>query len=136
MKWLVFRPKRADINTQLNFLRDAFNGVHEAKQEFEFCCEAVKAQRASFYHVKGQGVSVRFVGMVTGDNSYLILAMTGKGLHKVAPAIIEKVSANGYPLIKYHTVRKGMVRILKRFGFQVSETTEHDSVLSLAMEGR
>ena len=135
MNFMLIRPNRADINAQLSLIKPAFNGVHCAKSEFQFCCEAVSNKQACFYHLKGSGVSVRFVGLVTDDNEYLILAMTGKGLAKAAPYIIDAVKSQGYRSIKYHTVRPGMKRILKTFGFVVSDKTEHDSVLSLTLEG-
>ncbi|CAK3434908.1 Acetyltransferase (GNAT) family protein [Vibrio crassostreae] len=135
MKFMLIRPTRADITAQFSLIKPAFNKVYQAKTEFEFCCDAVKNKRASFYHLKGVGVSVRFVGFVTNDNDYLILAMTGKGLVKAAPYIIEAVKSQGYRSIKYHTVRRGMVRILKRFGFSITGKSEHDSVLSLSLEG-
>jgi len=135
MKFMLIRPTRADINAQLTLIKPAFNGVHCAKAEFQFCSEAVRNKQASFYHLKGDGVSVRFVGLVTDENDYLILAMTGKGLVKAAPCIIEAVKSQGYRSIKYHTVRRGMERILKSFDFTVIDKTEHDSVLSLTLEG-
>ncbi len=135
MKFMLIRPARADIKAQFSLIKPAFNGVHCAKTEYEFCCDAVKSKQASFYHLKGAGVSVRFVGFVTSENDYLILAMTGKGLVEAAPCIIEAVKSQGYRSIKYHTVRRGMERILKRFGFVITGKSEHDSVLSLALEG-
>ncbi|GAB3531904.1 hypothetical protein [Photobacterium alginatilyticum] len=135
MRFQLIRPNRADINAQFALLRPAFNGVNQAKAEFEFCCDAVRRKQASLYHLKGKGVSVRFVGMVTDDNSYLILAMTGRGLVAAAPTIIEAVKSQGYRQIKYHTVRRGMTRILTRFGFSITDKTAHDTVLSLLLEG-
>jgi len=135
MRFQLIRPNRADINAQFALLRPAFDGVHQAKAEFDFCCEAVERKQASLYHLKGKGVSVRFVGIVTDDNGYLILAMTGRGLVTAAPTIIEAVRSQGYRHIKYHTVRQGMTRILKRFGFSITDNTVHDTVLSLMLEG-
>ncbi len=135
MKFMLIRPTRADINAQFALIKSAFNGVHCAKAEYQFCCEAVRNKQASFYHLKGSGVSVRFVGLVTDENDYLILAMTGKGLANAAPYIIEAVKSQGYRSIKYHTVRRGMERILKSFGFAVIDKTVYSSVLSLTLEG-
>lgn len=135
MKFTLIKPTRADMKAQFDLIKPAFNGVHCAKAEFDFCRDAVTKKQASFYHLKGVGVSVRFIGLVTSDNDYLILAMTGKGLLKAAPCIIEAVKSQGYRSIKYHTVRQGMKRILRPFGFVESDKTEHDSVLSLMLEG-
>ncbi|MCG9608664.1 hypothetical protein L1D41_03085 [Vibrio harveyi] len=132
---MLIRPTRADINAQFALIKPAFNGVHCAKAEYQFCCEVVRNKQASFYHLKGSGVSVRFVGLVTDENDYLILAMTGKGLANAAPYIIEAVKSQGYRSIKYHTVRRGMERILKSFGFAVIDKTVYSSVLSLTLEG-
>lgn len=134
MKFILMKPTRADIKAQFSLIKPAFNGVHCAKAEYEFCCESVNNKQASFYHLKGNGVSVRFVGLVNSDNEYLILAMTGKGLIKAAPYIIEAVKSQGYKAIKYHTVRAGMARVLKSFGFVVTGKTEHDSTLTLTLE--
>ncbi|WP_039954377.1 hypothetical protein [Vibrio caribbeanicus] len=137
MTFTLLRPTRSDLPALFGLIKRAFNGVHCAKAEFEFCCDAVRTQRASFYHLMGreQGVSLRFVGYVTDDNDYLILAMTGKGLNKAAPVILEAVKSQGYRSIKYHTVRRGMTRILKGFGFSVMSQSQHDTVMSLQLEG-
>ncbi|CAM3708631.1 hypothetical protein VA7868_02930 [Vibrio aerogenes CECT 7868] len=131
MKFTLIRPGRADINTQFSLIRPAFNGVPAAKYEYQFCRESVMNLGASFYQLKGHGASVRFIGYVTGDNEYLILAMTGKGLKQAAPHIIEAVRSQGYRSIKYHTVRPGMTRLLRSFGFKVIKTSGAESVLSL-----
>ncbi|MGF1723626.1 hypothetical protein [Photobacterium nomapromontoriensis] len=135
MRLQLIRPNRPDINAQYRLLRPAFNQVRDAKLEFDFCCDAVAQKQASLYHLKGKGVSVRFVGIVTSDNDYLILAMTGNGLVAAAPIIIDAVKSQGYRAIKYHTVRQGMKRILQRFGFSMTATTEHDTVMTLYLEG-
>lgn len=135
MNFTLIRPARADIDAQLGFVRPAFNGVPNAKYEFAFCCEAVKRKRASFYQLKGEGVNVRFVGYVTDENEYLILAMTGKGMTKAAPTIIDAVKAQGYAAIKLHSIHRGMVRALKPFGFEVITQSEHENVLKLTLEG-
>ncbi|SHO54477.1 hypothetical protein VQ7734_00191 [Vibrio quintilis] len=135
MNFTLIRPGRADINTQFSLLRPAFNGVPAAKYEYQFCCEAVMNRRASLYQLKGPGVSVRFAGYVTDDNQYLILAMTGRGLKQAAPHIIDAVRSQGYETIKYHTVRPGMTRLLRSFGFTVVKTSGHESVLTLNLGG-
>lgn len=134
MSIIFIDPKRADLNAQLNLVKPAFNGVPGAKEEYKFCCDAVKDNRAGLYQVKGRGVNVRFVGIVTDCNEYLILALTGKGLINAAKTIIKVVSNNGYTAIKYHTVKAGMTRILRRFGFNVSEVSD-DTVLTLDLGG-
>ncbi|WP_337969033.1 hypothetical protein [Vibrio pectenicida] len=137
MKFNLIRPNRPDLSAQFKLIKRAFNGVDNAKAEFEFCCDAVIDKRASLYHLvsRKQGVSLRFVGYVTSDNDYLILAMTGKGLQQGAPAIIDAVKSQGYRAIKYHTVRTGMTRILKGFGFVLTGQSERDAVLSLNLGG-
>lgn len=137
MRFNLIRPNRPDMPAQFKLIKRAFNGVDNAKYEFEFCCDAIKSKRASMYHLvsRKQGVSLRFVGYVTSDNDYLILAMTGKGLLNGAQTIIDAVKSQGYRSIKYHTVRKGMTRILQGFGFVLTDKSEHDSVLSLNLEG-
>lgn len=135
MKFTLIRPNRADIKTQFSLVKRAFNKVHQAKYEFEDCCEKVMKKHASFYQLTGKGVSVRFVGFVTDENDYLVIALTGKGLKKAAPVIIDAVKSQGYRSIQYHTVRRGMTRILRGLGFSVLYKTEHDTVLSLDLEG-
>ncbi|WP_135382161.1 hypothetical protein [Vibrio tasmaniensis] len=137
MKLILLRPNRPDLPALFKLIKRAFNGVTDAKVEFEFCREAVENKRASFYHLfdREQGVSLRFVGYVTSENDYLILAMTGKGLLKGAPTIIDAVKSQGYRSIKYHTVRLGMCRVLRQFGFVMSHQSEHDSVMTLNLEG-
>ncbi|ASA56407.1 hypothetical protein [Vibrio gazogenes] len=135
MKFTLIRPNRADIKAQFSLLRPAFNRLKDAKYEYKFCCDAVLSKRASFYQLKGKGVAVRFVGYVTDENEYLILALTGKGLKQAAPVIIDAVRSQGYQCVKYHTVRQGMTRILRRFGFVTTETHGDESVLCLQFTG-
>ncbi|MGF1859890.1 hypothetical protein [Photobacterium profundum] len=135
MKFILLKPTRADIQAQFALIKRAFNGVKNCKAEFDITKELVLSKQASMYQVIGKGVSVRFVGFVTDDNDYLILALTGKGLVNVAPYIIDAVKSQGYRAIKYHTVRTGMTAILQSFGFVQTETTEHDTVMSLYLEG-
>jgi len=134
MKINFLSAKRTDINVQLAMLRPAFNRIKEAKEEYQFCCDAVRKKQAGFYSVRGVGVKVRFVGMVTRDNDYLVLALTGKGLVNASQKIIDAVKGQGYRSIIFHTVRPGMTRILKRFGF-VESKTNSDSILTLHLGG-
>lgn len=133
MKITLISPARADINAHFTMLKPAFNGVAFAKEEFQFCCDAVRSKQACLYRIKCKDVDVRFVGLVTDDNDYLILALTGKGLVKAAPFIIDAVCSQGYRSIKYHTVKKGMTRILSGFGFH-GVKHETDTVLTKYME--
>ncbi len=135
MKFTLIRPNRSDIKAQFSLLRPAFNRLKDAKYEYKFCCDAILSKRASFYQLKGKGVAVRFVGYVTDENEYLILALTGKGLKQAAPVIIDAVRSQGYQCVKYHTVRQGMTRILRRFGFVTTETHGDESVLCLQFTG-
>lgn len=133
MKISLISPNRKDIDVHFGKVKPAFNGVDFAKEEYQFCCDAVRSQQACLYRVKGSGVDVRFVGLVTDENDYLILALTGKGLVKAAPFIIDAVCSQGYRSIKYHTVKKGMTRILSGFGFHAVKH-EVDTVLTKYME--
>lgn len=134
MNITFINPKRADIHAQLALLKPAFNGLELAKQEYQFCCDAVRSKRAGLYQIKGRGVNARFVGIVTDDNDYLILALTGRGLVAAAQPIIDAVSGQGYRAVKFHTVKSGMTRILRGFGF-VGEVTASDTVLTLDLGG-
>ena len=51
-----------------------------------------------------------------------------------AQPIIEAVSGQGYRAIKFHTIKSGMTRILRRFGFVISAVA-NDTVLTLELEG-
>lgn len=125
---------RADINAHLTLLKPAFNGLEFAKEEYQFCCDAVRNKQAGLYQIKERGVNVRFVGIVTDSNEYLILALTGRGLVSAAKSIIKAVSTKGYDAIKFHTIKLGMTRILRRFGFILNEGNQ-DSVLTLDLGG-
>ena len=124
MKWTVIKSKRNDIKTQFKLIRPAFDGVSDAKNEYEFCCESVRDGSASMYQIQSKGVNVRFVGVVT-ESDYFILSFTGRGLKKVAPIIIQQVRKAGFSSIKYQTCRKGMRRILNEFGFVHIDTNQH-----------
>ncbi|SHO55126.1 hypothetical protein [Vibrio quintilis] len=131
MKFTLIRHDRADIQAQFSFLRPAFNGVPAAKYEYQFCRDAVISKQASFYQLKGRGVAVRFVGLVTDSNDYLILALTGRGLKQAVPHIIRAVQSQGYSSLRYHTVRPGMTRMLRALGFQRIRQEQPETVMSL-----
>ena len=131
MKIIYIKNTRADINAHLALLKPAFNGVENAKAEYEDCCDLVRDGQAGFYQVSGQGINVRFCGLVTDDNQYWILAMTGRGLVDAAALIIDCVQRQGYAAIKYHTARQGMERILSRFGFEKIGMDGAESVLMM-----
>jgi hypothetical protein len=134
MNITFINPVRADINAHLTLLKPAFSGLELAKDEYKFCCDAVRNKQAGLYQIKGRGVDARFVGMVTQDNEYLILALSGRGLVAAAQPIIDAVSGQRYRAIKFHTIKSGMTRILRRFGFLISDVT-NDTVLTLDLEG-
>ncbi|MFT7682639.1 MAG: hypothetical protein ACI935_002116 [Moritella dasanensis] len=134
MNITFINPVRADINAHLTLLKPAFAGIELAKEEYQFCCDAVRNKQAGLYQIKGRGVDARFVGIVTQDNEYLILALAGRGLVAAAQPIIEAVSGQRYRAIKFHTIKSGMTRILRRFGFVISTVT-NDTVLTLDLEG-
>ena len=134
MNITYINPVRADINAHLTLLKPAFAGLELAKEEYQFCCDAVHNKQAGLYQIKGRGVDARFVGIVTQDNEYLILALAGRGLVAAAQPIIEAVSGQGYRAIKFHTIKSGMTRILRRFGFLITDVAD-DTVLILDLEG-
>lgn len=130
MKITYIKPNRADIKAHLQLLKPAFNGVEDAKTEYQICCDAVNNGQAGLYQINGAGVNVRFVGIVTDENDYLVLALTGRGIVPATQLIIEAVKGQGYRRLTYHTVRAGMTRILRRYGF-VHEKVSHGFDLTL-----
>lgn len=126
MKWLHLRPQRADIKAHFALIRAAFDGVSDAKNEYEYCCDSVRDSSAAMYLLTGDGIKLRFVGEVRepmGD--YFILAMTGCGMSKAAPHIIKQARHMGYTSISYQTRRKGMRTILTAFGFEQVAVNAH-----------
>jgi len=135
MKITLISPDRADIGAHLKLLKPAFDGVSHAKAEYAHCCDMVRHEQASLYHLKGRGVDVRFVGLITDDNGYLVLALTGLGLVEASAMIIDLVAKQGYQSLKYHTARRGMTRMLSRYGFDIIGHDGDEVVLKLMMEG-
>ena len=124
MKWLHLRPQRADIKAHFALIRAAFDGVNDAKNEYEYCCDSVRDGSASMYLMTGDGIKLRFVGEVR-DRDYFILAMTGSGMTKAAPNIIKQVRHMGYESISYQTRRDGMRTALTAFGFEQVAVNAH-----------
>ncbi len=122
MNFTNLKPLAKDFRVHLNAMKPAFDGSDSPKVEFDLLREWVTGRHASFYLVTAKNVRLRFVGRVDEDTIYHIVAMTGKGLADAAPSIIERIAACGYREIRYHTYRKGMRRILNRFGFEEVET--------------
>ncbi|RWX54981.1 hypothetical protein [Photobacterium chitinilyticum] len=120
MYFRLVRPTAADFAAHLNLLKPAFVGSDDPKGEFEFVRTLLEEGRGSFYLLAGKGIKLWFVSRVI-DSRYHIIAMTGRGLVQAASHIIERVSQCGYHAISYHTYRKGMRRILSRFGFDQTE---------------
>lgn len=128
MGWTIIKKNRRDLNAQFKLIKRAFDGVSDAKNEYEFCCNSVRDSSASMYQIKGKGVNVRFVGKVI-DADYFILSFVGCGLKKVAPTIIELARKQGFASIKYQTCKKGMRRILNEFGFVHIDTNQHGETI-------
>lgn len=107
------------------------------KAEFLEMCEAVKNQQASFYQIRHGGGVCRFVGVARGDD-YLMWALTGRDLHKVAPEMIRKVKAAGFKTIQSHNYKKSIARLLGRIGFEKVESISHgdtvENIMSLNLE--
>jgi len=55
------------------------------------------------------------------NTTLIIVCIGGEGLQKVAPMIIDAAKKSGCENIRYHTARKGMGRILEKFGAQLEE---------------
>lgn len=108
-------------------MRPAFDGSDNPGIEFTETFENVQARETSLYHLTGHGVSLRFVGRAV-DGHYHIVCMTGRGLLHGASAIIEKVKAQGFTAITFHTYRPGMRRILNRVGFREVETVRTGTI--------
>ncbi len=52
----------------------------------------------------------------------VIMCIAGAGLQEVAPVIIEAARRAGCKTIRFHTHRPAMGRLLRPFGFELSET--------------
>lgn len=129
MNITFINPERTDIDTQLAFLKPAFNGVENVKAEYEDCCNAVKGKQAGLYRLKGDGFNVRFVGKAV-DDGYQLWALTGFGYLNAVEQILTIVEKQGYKFIRCHTVRPGITRMLRRFCVRVSEQ-QCETVLTL-----
>ncbi|MEZ9523401.1 hypothetical protein [Enterovibrio norvegicus] len=128
MRWLHLKPSHLTTIRTLQRMKPAFVGSDLPKAEYAEVVEKVRRKEASFYQVKGQGVSLSFVGQVI-DGEYHIIAMVGAGLLEGASAIIERVKAAGFGAITFHTYRRGMRRILNRVGFEQVSTVRDGNVL-------
>lgn len=116
MKIRHIKPKHADCKAHLKSLKPAFDRALNPKAEYLSLCEAVSNQTASFYLMSDQGGTLKMVSQVR-DDVYFIWAACGHNLTSVAPAIIERVRACGYPAMEFLTYKKGMRRILRGLGF-------------------
>ncbi|MGF1734351.1 hypothetical protein [Photobacterium satsumensis] len=139
MKFRLIRPSAPDFLNQLDQIKPAYAASDNPEAEFADVKASVCAKEASYYMLTGKGVRLWFIGQVQ-DGNYHIIAMTGAGLVEAASHIIDRVSSCGYEVITYHTYRKGMRRILGKFGFEQVEqlrafnsTTE--TVHQLIIEG-
>lgn len=117
MKLVWLRATRNDINVHLDCLKPAFSHSDDPKTEFNDLVERVKSGKAGFYQIIGNGVKLRFVGVVIND-CYHIVAMTGKGMNHGALLIIEQCTNQGFKAITFNTYRKGMRTALNGFGFE------------------
>lgn len=116
MKIRHIKPEHADFNAHMRLLKTAFEQVPNRKAEFSEMETAVTECNASFYQMRDSGGTVRLVSQIR-DNTFFIWAMSGKGLVKVAPAIIERVKSCGYSALEFVTYKPGMRRILRGLGF-------------------
>lgn len=139
MYFRLIRPSAPDFLAHLDQIKPAFAGSDTPKAEFDEVKSMVRAKEASFYLLTGKGIKLWFISRVQ-DGRYHIIAMTGRGLGEAASHIIDRVAACGYGAITYHTYRKGMRRILDKFGFkQVEQVREfngtQETIHQLDIEG-
>lgn len=117
LSYQLIQPTRDDFGYHCQQLKPAFDGLNTPKAEFDSMIDALKAKQASFYHVKAQGVHMRFVGQAR-DGDYHLWAMSGKGFLQAAPLVIERIKQCGYQSVVCHTCKAGIRRFYERMGFQ------------------
>ncbi|MBV1843622.1 MULTISPECIES: hypothetical protein [Photobacterium] len=120
MRFEFIRPTAPNFKPQMQALRPAFDGSDMPRAELEDVTGMVRRREADLYRLTGEGIQLWLVGRVM-DETYHIVAVTGRGLSKATEHIIQRVKACGYCAITYHTYRPGMRRILNRFGFEQVE---------------
>lgn len=136
MKIALIRPEHTDFAEQLARLKPSFATLADAEAQFAHCVELVTEKRASFYHLTGEGVSLRFVGLVENDTDYFVLALAGKNLRAGLPVFIDAVKSQGYARICGQVTRTGLDRIYTRAGFRVLEDEGGVRQLVLDLRGK
>ncbi len=121
MKIALIRPDQPDFADQLARLKPSFTALTDASEQFAYCEKLVRDKRASFYHLTGEGVSLRFVGLVDNDSDYFVMALAGRNLRAGLPVFIDAVKSQGYARICGQVTRTGLDRIYVRAGFRVVE---------------
>lgn len=135
MKISLIRPEQADIHAQLDRLKPAFAGNEDAAQQFARCCHQVMTRRASFYHLTGDGVSLRVVGEADGGE-YFVSALAGNNLAAGLPVFIDAVASQGFDTLCGTAFRKGILRIYERAGFRVTGNCGTAKALCLDLRGK
>lgn len=130
----LIKPTRGDYDYQCRKLRDAFSECASPSAEFADLRALLDCQICCLYEIKHGSAKALFAGQDNGA-TYHINALVGCGLVTLTPHIITTVKRAGYSAITYHAGKRGMTRMLRRFGFkEIEQSIETGALLRLDWE--
>lgn len=91
--------------------------------EAEFRRQVVAGHARLWSVNNGEAWIITRTEIVAGHAPELVVCcLAGRGLHDIAPAIIEGARLSGCATIRFHTARKGLGRMARRYGFRRIES--------------
>ncbi|EOV0103243.1 hypothetical protein ACOIV3_001884 [Vibrio vulnificus] len=131
MKYTIVKPHYISQSMARRHFSRAFDRLtpEDKPKAFKNMLDKLQAGRAVWYHIQGKGVDLHLVTSVNGAGVFVIDAIAGKGMLIAAPDIIRRARSMGYPAMQYETRKKGMRKMLQRYGFVVAGTFEDGSTV-------
>jgi|GEM_PF-3429269 len=116
MKWLSIFPNSEEFQPALERLRAAFSSMNDT-DDYQQMVDALTRGQMTLYHLTDHDIDILTV-IKTDKDTCFVYAAQGVGLRQVTPIFIERVKSLGFSSIEYQTYKKGMTRIIERFGFK------------------
>lgn len=109
--------------TRLDWSPEVAAGLSRAMgDDSELIANEVKAGIAECWRIKNHGLMVTRLEL--DNNALVLVAGEGRGMVQILEAMPALAKANGVDLVRFHSKRKGMARLIKRLNYDVAEGHE------------
>lgn len=95
----------------------------------------VKANRCQLYRINDDSYMITRDEYDGGKRTLTICCYQGKHIFEFAKGLIVQCKKQGFDFIRYHTHRKGMIKLGKKLGFKIISITDNETVLLKSLKG-